>query len=273
MLRFTTWAIAGALILGACSTASDGLTVVLSSPGSIGIGPQRILLSVVDEKTQELRLVPQDGAVAVFSQDGKEVGRAPANWVWAIPNVNGFYETKVEFPGTGKWTTHLEFASGPATAETDVPVVPDVSIVEVGDPAPASETPTYPASSFEQITTDTSPDPGFYSMTVAEAVTSGIPSVIVFATPAFCESRMCGPTLDIVKASAPQHPGVNFVHVEIYENLQDPGALVVVPSVTEWGLPSEPWVFVVDGNGVVTARFEGTVAPTELGQALAALGV
>ena len=57
--------------------------------------------------------------------------------------------------------------------------------------------------------------------------------------------------LDQVKAVAPAHPDANFVHVEIYENLDATSAdeLIIVPAVTAWGLPSEPWVFVVDADG------------------------
>jgi hypothetical protein len=93
--------------------------------------------------------------------------------------------------------------------------------------------------------------------------------VIVFATPAFCTTAICGPTMETTKAIALDHPDVNFVHVEVYENIDDPqGELVEVEAVTEWGLQTEPWVFVVDAEGTVSARFEGTVGAAELERAL-----
>jgi hypothetical protein len=98
--------------------------------------------------------------------------------------------------------------------------------------------------------------------------------VIVFATPAFCTSQTCGPVLDNVKVVAAEHPEADFVHVEIYENLDADSFedLVAVPAVQAWSLPSEPWVFVTDGEGTITARFEGAVDPAELGSAVGALG-
>ena len=109
-----------------------------------------------------------------------------------------------------------------------------------------------------------------YESSIGDAVTSGSASVIVFATPAFCASRACGPLLDQVKALRPQYQDVEFVHVEIYEDLQVESVeeLTAVPATEEWGLPSEPWVFVVDSAGVVSAAFEGAASDEELTAAI-----
>jgi hypothetical protein len=66
---------------------------------------------------------------------------------------------------------------------------------------------------------------------------------------------------------------MNFVHVEIYENLDatTPEELRVVEAVDAWRLPSEPWVFVVDDAGLIAVRFEGAVDPDELRAVLEAL--
>ena len=92
--------------------------------------------------------------------------------------------------------------------------------------------------------------------------------MIVFATPKFCQTAICGPTLDTIKEIAPSYPDVTFIHVEVFTNLDDVDNLAVVPSVTEWGLPTEPWIFVVDANGLVAARFEGVVTGEELAAVL-----
>ena len=62
------------------------------------------------------------------------------------------------------------------------------------------------------------------------------------------------------------YQGIDFVHVEIYDDLQveDTHDLVVVDAVVEWGLPSEPWTFVIDADGVVIAAFEGALNDEEL---------
>jgi hypothetical protein len=107
-------------------------------------------------------------------------------------------------------------------------------------------------------------------MSIAEAVASGRPSVIVFATPKFCQTAICGPTVDRILEIKPSFPEVNFLHVEVFTNLDDPDNLQLVPAVSEWGLPTEPWVFVVDATGIVVARFEGVVDAAEIAAALGA---
>ncbi len=135
---------------------------------------------------------------------------------------------------------------------------------------PASETRTSDDHALEAITTDPDPEPAFYEMTVAEAVSNGTPALLVFATPAFCQTAVCGPTMELVKEAVADRPQLDVVHIEIFENVDSDGAgrLVEVPAVIEWGLPSEPWVYVVDADGIVVARFEGAVGVSELRAAL-----
>jgi hypothetical protein len=85
---------------------------------------------------------------------------------------------------------------------------------------------------------------------------------VVFATPKFCESRTCGPVVDVVDAVRRRVPGVGFIHVEIYE--ENNPALGVNRWVQEWKLPTEPWVFLVGRDGRIKAKFEGAVSEQEL---------
>ena len=94
----------------------------------------------------------------------------------------------------------------------------------------------------------------------------GKPQLIVFATPQFCTSRMCGPVVDIVRTLLPAYgKRVAFTHQEIW---QDFAAKKVFSTIEEWYLESEPWIFIVDGQGMIRARFEGLVAARELETAL-----
>ena len=96
------------------------------------------------------------------------------------------------------------------------------------------------------------------------------------ATPAFCQSAQCGPTLDRVKAVAADAPdNVRFINVEPYQLTFTEGRLQPnldaknnqlqpVESVNTWGILTEPWVFTVDGTGVVRGSFEGVLGEDEL---------
>jgi hypothetical protein len=122
-----------------------------------------------------------------------------------------------------------------------------------------------------EIDSSTPPRPALHQLTVAEAIDSGKPSLIAFATPAFCQTRFCGPVIDsVVVPLAEQYQGrANFVHIEPY-SVPDArrGRLVPAPAMEQWGLTSEPYLFVLDANGRVAARFEGITERDEVAAAL-----
>jgi hypothetical protein len=99
---------------------------------------------------------------------------------------------------------------------------------------------------------------------VAQALAAHDPFVVTFATPQYCQSRTCGPAVDVVSAvrkrMAPT--GLRFIHVEIYSD-NDP-AKGVNRWVSEWRLPTEPFTFVVDRTGVIRAKLEGAFSAGEL---------
>jgi hypothetical protein len=142
-----------------------------------------------------------------------------------------------------------------------------------GDPAPASATPTLASvgGDASRITTRTPPDEILLHHSVAESLAAGIPFVVTFATPKYCTSRTCGPTVDVVEEVARrlEDRDVRFIHVEVYED-NDP-AKGFNRWMREWGLETEPWTFVVGADGKIVERFEGSVSVNELEQAVDAL--
>ena len=150
----------------------------------------------------------------------------------------------------------------------------------MGDAAPSSETKTLAGGlELADVTTAYQPDAGLYEISVSDAVGSGRPSVIVFATPAFCTSPTCGPQVDTVAELRAEHPeAANYIHVELYDNPDeiqgDLSRAELVPAADEWGFTqipewtNESWVFVLDGGGVIRQRFEGFATLRELEAAL-----
>lgn len=263
------------VVLGACSSATTPIARIGSSAGSIGLGEQRVLIVLQDPETNELLASDDLAATATFrDEDGTPLGTVELEFLWTVPDSVGIYVGYFSFPEEGIYQLSVKAGTMSETGPVGFQVVSDPLVVGVGDPAPQSSTRTeaeFP--DLAVISSDPSPDPSFYDTSVAVAVTSGSPSVLVFATPAFCTSAACGPMLEQVKALSGQYPGVDFVHIEVYEDLQvqSPEDLTVVDAALEWALPSEPWVFVVDRQGVVVAAFEGAFNDRELTSVLDAL--
>jgi len=106
-----------------------------------------------------------------------------------------------------------------------------------------------------------------HDLSVAEALQEDKPFVVAWTTPMFCVSQICGPVLDeVIKVQDQYGDRVNFIHIEPWDLkvARNEGRLVAIPEFAEWELPSEPWVFVVDGAGRVAARYEGLVTHEEL---------
>jgi hypothetical protein len=96
---------------------------------------------------------------------------------------------------------------------------------------------------------------------------SSRPTVVVFATPLLCQSRMCGPVVDeVLVAATTTTPGkANFVHVKIYPRRD---ATKPAPAFHRWGFQTEPWTIVIDRRGSIRVRFEGPVVTAQIQAAL-----
>ncbi len=267
-IRIVAATLAAAVLTVACSSATEPLAVVASNGASIGTGEQRILIALVDPETNAYLATESDAATALLrDENGSPLGDYELDFVWTVPGVRGVYVGYFEIPEAGVYQLTVEREGLAVSGPTGFVTVDNPPMVGPGDRAPLSETRVGDDfADLSLITTDPQPAPDLYSMTVAEAVSNGTPSVVVFATPAFCTTQSCGPMLAQIKDLKFDYPGIDFVHVEIYEDLQVETVeeLVVVDPVLEWKLPSEPWIFIVDADGLVVAAFEGAVNDDEL---------
>jgi hypothetical protein len=246
----------------------ETLVVVANSAGTLTTnGSQRVMVALLGDGPNDFLGAADAPATFEFSPDGGPVATETTGEWLSTAGVNlGLYVTHVTFDSGGVWEVRVKGTE----ARSSFNVGTESAVPDIGDPAPASATPTSAtAADLADITTDPDPEPAFYELSVAEAVGSGSPSVIVFATPAFCQTAVCGPTVDITKAVAADHPDVAFVHVEPWDiEKARTGDLVPIEAMTDWSLPTEPWVFVVDAEGRVAASFEGVVGQSELSEAL-----
>ena len=203
--------------------------------------------------------------------------------------ARGVYAASVGFEKAGFWRAEVTVAAGGeeqsgtgAFAVVDQHVVPGV-----GQAAPRSQNltmgspPDVPRGGIDSRAgsdgTQPIPDPELHQTTVAAALDAGRPVVVVIATPVYCVSRFCGPVTDMVQELSHAYGDrATFVHIEVWRDFQNS---VVNQAAADWifrdqsaGL-NEPWVFVVGGDGVITARFDNVATKAELEPLLQALPV
>ena len=155
-----------------------------------------------------------------------------------------------------------------AAERVAVRVVKDGPVPEVGEAAINIHTPTEADVGGDLAQIDTRVPPGTQHEVDFADVLGQKPVVLLFATPALCQSRVCGPVVDIAEQVKASYDGdAEFIHMEIYnDNELDKGFR---EQVVKWNLPTEPWVFTVNGEGKVAARIEGAFSARELEDAIA----
>jgi hypothetical protein len=140
---------------------------------------------------------------------------------------------------------------------------------DVGDRAISVHTPTIASvgGDASRISTRVPPAEPMLKDDLAD-VLGHKPVVLVFATPALCQSRICGPVVDVaMQAQAAYGDKAVFIQQEIYRNNRIGDGFT--SQVNAWRLPTEPWIFVIDRQGRVAVRFEGAVSVDELERAVA----
>jgi hypothetical protein len=292
---------AAVLLLAACGASTPTPSVQASSaatPAVAGVlptiisqelvvGANRIVFSFLDASgTKPVASPDRTASVRFRGPGGENVDAADGEFVWAVEGVSGVYVTHANFPSAGPWTAVFE-TTAPGAPTESIPftfdVRDDVTVVVPGEAAPSVDTPTLADVSGDaaKISTDEQPVEAFYETSVADALAAKKAFVLAFATPKFCVTNTCGPTLEKIKEVAAAHPDVTFINVEPYlleevdgqlqPVLGDSNQLQAAPATTAYGLSTEPFVFVVGADGLVKASFELIFAADEIDAALDSL--
>jgi hypothetical protein len=180
------------------------------------------------------------------------------------------YVTDVDFKEPGEYrvvaVVDKDDGTRVATRVDSVDAQATDRIPGVGDKAPVIHTPTVDdVGDITEIDTRVPPDT-LHNVDFADAVGKK-PIVLLFATPALCQTRVCGPVADVVEQVKNERPDdAAYIHMEIWnENDPNKGAR---PQLFDYKLRTEPWLFVIDADGNISTRIEGAFSVGELNQAL-----
>lgn len=285
-----------ALVAAACGggDGSPGETPTQASPDAasaqirvgdtdLSLGPNRMVLAVLDgvgspigESDVRLRFYHLDGADPAVVKS-ETVARFLGRQTQA---AQALHSTRVSFDAVGLWAVEATIRRGAGealTARTQFRIKTNSDTPNIGDLAPATVNDTLSTSPIERLTSQRpTGDPAFYRLTIAEALELPKPLLIVFSTPAFCQTRTCGPQLEAAQALAERYGDrMSFIHIEIFErpdllltNEVDPTTRA---AVRDWRLQTEPMTYLIDAAGKVADRFEGFAPADELEESIAAV--
>lgn len=180
------------------------------------------------------------------------------------------YVAEVPLKRLGAWSFAALLKDGSSYSgsliPTPSPVEENPPVPGPGDQAPQISTPTADdVADISEIDTRIPPDT-MHEVDYADALGKQ-PIVLLFATPQLCQSRVCGPVVDVAEQVKREFGDeVTFIHMEVYVD-NDPNK-GLRPQLEAFGLPTEPWLFVIDRNGRVATVFEGAFGIDELTEAV-----
>jgi hypothetical protein len=248
------------------------LQIILTS-ADFAVGEPRVSFAVFDGEAAATGITGVRLSAVPLGDDPNAADQ-PAAWSGAATGytdyVVPYWVFYPELDSSGYWGIVAEIeraGEAPVQADFVIEVKPAADAPAIGETAPLSHNRTLATEpDVSRLSSANDPDPALHQLTVAQAVADGRPAVVGFLTPAFCRTEWCAPVLDTLKAArAETGDAANFIHIEVYDDFQK---LTTVPEMSEWGLETEPWVFVIDGDGRVAARFSGPLSPEELLAAL-----
>jgi hypothetical protein len=191
-------------------------------------------------------------------------------------DVRGIYVVDdVQFDTPGVWKAEFDIlADGkrPTAGVLGFRVQQDSTAPQVGQRPPATQNATLKdVADPAEIDSHIPPYPPMHEMSVEEALAAGKPFVVVWATPMFCTSQICGPVTDVaIEMHKRYGDRMNFIHIEPWDlkTARTEGRLVPTQDFLQWKLPTEPWVYTVGADSLITARIEGLVTNVELEAAI-----
>jgi hypothetical protein len=272
---------------GASGPTTSGAPVLpLPITSEFRVGENRTLFTLLDPAgVNQVAKPDRTLAIGYRGPKGETIASAPQTFIWAIENVNGVYVGHTTFPSAGSWVADFT-TEAPGSPKVTLSFSFDVhqtsQVIAPGQAAPSVKTPTVAdvGGDLARISSDPTPLKRFYEVSEADALAAKKPFVLIFATPKFCKSAVCGPTLDKLKPVAAAHPEMTFINVEPYQLSFTDGALqpvmtnndlTPVAATEAFKLVSEPYVFVVGADGKVSASFELVFAPEEIEAAIKAV--
>lgn len=256
---------------------ASGVTAILGTP-DLAVGTFRVAVALNDrDGLIRFPAVAFEARAPGIAPTAAPTTRAEGRFFAFPDGIRGLYASEFTFDRAGAWTiTALVPRPDGSTARVAMPVTiaERATAPVVGAPAPRSRNRTADdVGSLAELTTGSAPDPALYRHRIADSIAARRPLVVIFASPAFCTTPLCGPQVEDASALARRYGDrVDFVHIDLFQHPQqidgDLKRAERSPLLREWGIHTDQWTFVLDAAGKVAARYEAFVPREELDAAI-----
>lgn len=263
------------------SDQAPRLDVVLDSTQH-WVGTNDVLMSVFDASGRSLADEAVSLLVELAGPGGQRHRAQPAIERFATYGRR-LYRARVPLEDVGRWDIVVSAERDGVThvGEAHLDVSPDLGTPPLGSAVPGGDTPTMrdAHSLMHHISSDPEPLTAFYTWSLDDALAQRQPTVFVMDSYAFRPNAACGGALGILHDVFIDYPGLTIIHAEPWLmapgpdggmlGLDPPGGPAVLTDYAEaWGIVEPPWVFVIDRDGRLHAKFTGVIGSDELRAAI-----
>ena len=252
----------------------SGEMQVVVVPTELVVGPDRFAVGLFDPE-QNLIL---DAEVHFHYYDLSDPDKAvleleaDAHRVQTPDGLTTIFAHQRDFERAGNYGVEVEARMPDGTAARQrigFRVVANPDSVSPGDSVAGLKTPTLAdvEGDLSLISSASQPNPAFYELGLPEAISNGKPTVLLIATPEFCQTRLCGPVYGAFENLYERYgQQANFIHLEDFGGLPAPAfyGFKLSPAVEAFGVESDPWVYLIDEQGTVVYRLEGLFTEAEV---------
>lgn len=171
----------------------------------------------------------------------------------------GVYYAQADLPESGIYELVAVAGEEWGTAAIQVRSADESQLPAPGEEAISAQTPTFDDDLGFEILCTVQPEPcSMHTISLDQALEEGRRTVVLFATPQFCQTAVCGPSVETLDGLTGDFPDLTFVHSEIFTEVpEDIATAPLTPAVEAWGLPTEPWLFTIGEDGVILDRLDG----------------
>ncbi len=307
MLKFIKQMVAFGILVGMLSACAQQPTATAITPvfafTEAVVGPNRLPIGIIQDGSPvndpDANVTLRFFNLTDDPNGTNSLGSATATYYGAgLPAA--VYVANFDFPNAGNWgvevTVERATMSEPSVSRLQLPVSERAIAPMVGDVAIVADTLTpVDVADTAELVSASKVNLALYQTNLRDALAAGRPIALLFATPGFCRTAVCGPSLTVFEDLQREYgDAIAFIHSEIYQypfsesfaqqneifqqamregrNLTDAERKTGVSAAYyAWNLQSEPWLFLIDSNGIIVKRYEGGLTREELTPDLQAL--
>jgi len=282
---------AGLALLTACGGSSaKGSDAAAGDDVTTAPADEKVLVSLFDGESSLFSGSPQRVTFGVGNSTGALIKDGPATLSMTVTRDGGspIGPTTVARHEDGLPRAYYPLTFTPQSAGTyEVAAVVDgkkltsafaigqkeaLKLPTVGDPMPVLDTPTTADPRGVDPICTREPACPLHAVNLRDALAAKKPTALLVSTPAYCQTAICGPVLDVLLSQQAEFTDITFIHAEVYDTAKDAEAnganAKLAPVVNALGLTFEPALFLIDGNGILVHRLDVIFDKLELRQAL-----